>query len=412
MGFSGAEKSLDEESRKLLSLVDETGVIKLLSDLVRIPSVSYNEKPAAEFVAKKMKEIGLRVEFQEVLPNRPNAIGKVTFNKEGPVLILNSHIDVNPPGDEKQWSVEPFSGLIKGGKVYGRGAADAKGSVAAMLMAIDTIRRAGVQLEGGIIMTAVAAEESTIDPGSGGLGTKDLVEKGILGDFGVVGEPTSLGIHIAHKGAYRPIITVKGRAAHSSTPHLGINAIFKAAKLILALDKLNKRLKAKKHPLVGFPTIATTMINGGIKPNTIPDTCDLTVCRRLVPGESRSLIRDEIEEVFEGLKAEDPEFEAKITKVLIDIEPAEISSDEEIVKIAREAVKEVIGKDSGVSGLVGTCDMNFLVNRAKIPTLILGPGNIAQAHSPDEHVEVKQLSDAVKIYSLIILRALKPANVA
>lgn len=382
---------------KVLSHIEEGKVTDLTRELVRIPSENPpgNEREVAEFIRGRMEDLGLEIHFYECSEGRPNVIGKLK-GEGNKSLMFNAHTDTVPVGDREFWSEDPFGGAIKDGKLYGRGATDMKGGLAAMLIAIESLIESGVKLKGDVMLAAVIDEEH------GKLGTKSIVERGYRADAAVIGEPTELKVCIAHKGALRLEIATIGKAAHSSDPLKGVNAIYKMAKICLAMELLMERLNERGHVLVGNASVSVGTITGGVKVNMVPDRCVISVDRRLIPGESVDNARMEIEEILKNLQSGDPEFKYTV-KTLQEYNPSEISEEEEIVKSCRLAVEAVEGVDPGVSGFPAGCDMYLLVNEVNIPTVILGPGSLAQAHQPDEFVEVKQVVDAAKIYSLITL---------
>jgi succinyl-diaminopimelate desuccinylase len=376
-------------------------VIALTRQLIKIPSENPpgEEEAVSEFIAEKLKSIGLTVRFHEYKPNRPNVVGLLQGGKGKPILMFNGHTDTVPTGDKSLWTTDPFSADIRDGKIYGRGAADMKGALAAMISAAQAVVESSVKLKGTLIFSFVADEEVT------GFGTKNLIDRGYRADFAVVGEPTELKVQTAHKGVVGLKIKTKGRAAHASMPNEGVNAIYGMSKICLALKEKQYGLMTKKHHLLGSPTINVGTIRGGLKTNMVPDHCEITVDRRLLPGESPENVKFEIDMLLDELKEHNPllRVESEIINVA---EPSETHAHERVVKIAREAVKEIMKEDPGITGFIATCDMRFLVNQARIPTIILGPGNLRQAHTVDEYIETRQVLNGAKIYALIALKLL------
>ncbi|MCD6503956.1 M20 family metallopeptidase [Candidatus Bathyarchaeota archaeon] len=385
----------------MLEKIGTNEIIELTRRLVRIPSENPpgGEGEIAEFIAEKLKDLGLTVRVYEFKPGRPSVVGLLSGVKEKPTLMFNGHIDTVPVGDKDLWSVDPFEGVLRDGRIYGRGAADMKGALAAMIASVKAIVESEVRLRGRVILTFVADEEVT------GYGTRDLIRRGYRADFAIVGEPNELNVQTAHKGVLWLKVVTRGKAAHASVPHQGVNAIYRMADICLALEKMNSLLAGRKHSLLGSPTINVGTIKGGIKTNIVPDYCEITIDRRLIPGEKPIDVKQEIEETLESLggKTSKLQFELEVLNLA---DPSETPQDELIVQVARKAVKEVIGRDPGVTGFTATCDMRFLVNEAGIPTIILGPGSLRQAHVIDEYVEVEQVINAAKIYTSIILKTL------
>ncbi len=378
----------------LLEALDLERVVRLTRELVRIPSVNPpgEEAAVASYLADYLRDAGLTVEVTEVLPGRPNVLATLDLGDGGTTLLLNGHTDVVVPGEG--WDGDPFSGEVRDGKLFGRGSADMKGPLAAMIEATLAVGRSGVLRRGKVVLAAVMGEEY------GGLGTKALVRQRFRADHAIVGEPTELRPVIAHKGTIRYEIAVEGRAAHGSVPEAGVNAIYKMMDVVAELQRLHERLAGRHHPLVGSPTLNVGTITGGTGTCIVPDRCAITVDRRVVPGEPPEGTRQELEEVLETLRARDPELRATLT--LQNVAPAmEIAADQPVVAAIRRATWEVLGQDPGVHGWTATADSNMLVNDLRIPTVLFGPGSIfAVAHKVNEYLPVDELKAAAQIYAL------------
>jgi len=381
----------------------------LLSDLGDLIAIDTRNPPgkeleAAKVVKEKMASLGAISTLQEFSSKRANAICRLPFSRpeEGPCLIFNSHLDVVHPG-EVPWKHPPFAAKIADGRVYGRGACDAKGSLAAMMAAMRSVLPLSDELRGELILTAVAAEET------GGLGTQFWL-KSRKGNsrptMAIVGEPSGLKPVIGHKGVSRRKLSVRGRSAHSSVPSQGRNAIYPIARLALFIEELNQRLQQKSHPLLGPPVVSANVIRGGVKDNVIPDYCELQMDRRRIPEEGRDRFDQELKTWVDSMLAQDPYLECKIEILGNDKEPVLISPEEAIVHAAVEAIQEVTGVRESPQGFIAATDMTFLVHQGSIPTVILGPGHLAQTHVVDEFVEVHELESAALIYAHLIIRIL------
>lgn len=392
--------SSDVLEKRVLERIKEKDVVALTRQLVRIPSENPpgEEKAMAEFVAEKLSSLGFNVKLPKYKPGRPHVVGLFSDGKEKPSLMFNAHLDTVPIGDKSLWTVDPLGAEIRNGKIYGRGSSDMKAALAAMVSAAKAILEDDVKLTGTLMITGVTDEEVT------GLGTKDIIDRGYRADFAIVGEPTELKVQTAHKGIIWLRIVTKGKAVHSSMPQEGVNAIYKMSKICLTFEDMLQQLMKKNHPLLGSPTISVGTIKGGLKINIVPDYCEISVDRRLVPGETPEVAKHEIKEVLATLKTRDPQLQLEV-ETINSAHPSETDATEPIVKVARESVKEITGKDPGITGFTATCDMRHLV-KAKIPTIILGPGNLSQAHTIDEYIEIKQIVEAAKIYALMTLRLL------
>ncbi|MEM3366662.1 MAG: ArgE/DapE family deacylase [Candidatus Methanomethyliaceae archaeon] len=372
-------------------------IIKTACDLISIPSRNPpgEEKVCAEYIYNKLKEIGIESYMVNApLPNRPQVVGILRGRKAHPALILNGHIDVVPEGNLSLWKTLPFDGTVKDGKIFGRGACDMKTALAMMLEVARTLKNRNI--EGTIIFTFASGEER-LEPGTKYLLTEFLPCHGINGDFGIVLEPTQCNIGVAEGGGIWTRVVVKGRASHSSTPEKGINAISKAAKLISRIDEYNLSLmKSKSHPLVKGPSLKVTMINGGVKENIIPETCNLLVERRVLPTESLFEARKELEWLLDEMSRKDFEFKYEVEETT-SWEPAEVGKDSFIVEQLINAYKLVLGREPKIVGVPYGTDMRNFVNDANIPCVIFGPGNIENAHSPNEFISVKEIDISMKV---------------
>jgi acetylornithine deacetylase/succinyl-diaminopimelate desuccinylase family protein len=367
---------------------------EFLRDMVAIPSVSGREGLMKGYLANAFKEIGLDVELQRVDPDRYNVIGKAGA---GPIrLMLCTHTDVIPALDEALWHTPPFEATIKDGRIYGRGATDAKGPLAA---AMEAMRRAvKMKMAGGAVALAAVVEEET----GRSVGARRLLEA-YRPESGIVLEPTGLRVAIAHKGALRPVITVRGRAAHSSAS-AGVNAISIAAEVLRDLERYRNRVMNVVDPMLGRASLEVTMIRGGERINVIPEKCLIYVDRRLTPGETVEGAYDELKGVVERIGAETG---ARVDVKLLCSYPSS-SVDERERVVAR--IKKVLaghGLPSAPVGFPAGCDMWTFVKN-KVPTAILGPGYIEQAHGVDEYIDREQLKLAADLYEDVIAAALSP----
>lgn len=391
----GAYGNMAELWEKVLAYDYEREVVELTRNLIAIPSVSGQEKAIGKFLRSTMENMGLEVEFQEARKDRPNVIGRVLGKSGKPGLLLNGHMDTIPVGDME---VDPFGGVVEGGRIYGRGAVDMKGAIAAMVVAAALIKRAGVELDKDLIVAAVSGEEAFKNR-AGGIGTRYMVKKGIDASAAIVGEATNLDIGIAHIGLMFINIICKGRGVHSVDRDRGVNAILKMVKVINALQELGSRLELKRHKLLGRPPVMNIgIIHGGTLHNWVPDLCRLGIDRRLIPGETVEEALQQINELVERLRREDSDLTVTF-KPRIANRGMEISPDEAVVLAIQKARGRVLGSYANLVGIPYGTDAAILVNEARIPTAIMGPGDFKLLHSRVESVGVKELVDAVKIYT-------------
>jgi acetylornithine deacetylase/succinyl-diaminopimelate desuccinylase family protein len=382
---------------RVLQHLDAQRLVRLAQDMVRIPSDNPpgREEALAQFLADYLTHAGLATELRQVAPGRPNVVAR--FGEAGlrPHLILNGHTDALPPGDG--WTRDPYGGEIVDGRLYGRGATDMKGPVASLIAALEAVKQSGVKLRGCVTFTAVVDEEGTQE------GTRRLVQEGVVGDFAIVAEPTEFLPVAAHKGDMYIEVVTHGREAHASTPQAGINAIDHMADIIVELRGLADRLRERTHPLVGSPTLSVGTIEGGMVTPMVPGRCRITVDRRVLPNEAGSDAVQQVREAVDRVRHRRPDVQAEV-RMLAFAPPMETDVRNPLVATLREATKTILGRDPGVHGWAATCDANLLVNEGNTPTLVFGPGSIAeQAHKPDESVATEDLITAAKIYALTIL---------
>jgi acetylornithine deacetylase/succinyl-diaminopimelate desuccinylase family protein len=379
--------------------VDKTETTKLLAEIVRIPSINPTgtEAEVAQFIYEWSRKNGLEATLDEKLPRRPNVYVTLRGSKTKPRLLFNGHLDVVPVG--AGWKHDPFGAEIEGDRLYGRGASDMKAGLASALVAAKAIADSGVELNGELVIDGVIDEEGP------GRGTVQALKRGITAEYGIVCEPTKLQIVTASKGAVDFELTITGRAAHSSVPEEGLNAIYKTKNVIGEIQRYSRTLSRKSHKLLGHPTISVDTIQGGVSTWIVPESCKIVVDRRTLPGETVAAVSAEIEALVKKMKKDDPELVIGLKYVQRDTS-SEISADEEIVRVFQQECGQVLHKRVGVSGLTGTTDARFMINDYKIPTVIFGPGDLSKAHKPDEYVSLSEVQRAAKVYAGVSLRLL------
>ncbi len=378
--------------------LSEARTASILTDLVRSRSQNPQdgESAVAAYMGSFLERLGLEVSMQEVFAGRSNVIGRLLGTGGGKVLVFNTHMDTVPQGTG--WTYEPFGGEVVDRQVYGRGSADAKGSLAAFLAAVEAIVRSRTRLRGDLIVTAVVDEET------GSAGARKLVPT-LDADLALVGEPTSMQVAIAHRGSLRPVIAVNGRTAHSSRPEQGINSIYQSIPVLEAFMTYAERIQDRRHSLCGSPSAAVTIMSAGVAENVIPGRCELTLDRRMIPGEVEADVVDEIEAVLAEVHRRRPDVEVEIDRFLATTGSAsELDADHPLVAVALDSSTAATGRQAAVVGMSGACDMTHF--RAQgVPCVVLGPGDGAQAHQPDEHIDVRELSQGAFAYALIALGA-------
>jgi succinyl-diaminopimelate desuccinylase len=315
--------------------------------------------------------------------------------------VFLSHLDTVPLGEAAGWTVDPHAGAIHDGQLWGRGAADAKGSAAPMLLALSALVTGGVRLSGSLAVALVADEET------GGDGAQYLLAHAALpADAVVVGETTDNQVAVAEKGVAWLRLSTRGRTAHASVPHAGVNA---AAHLVRWLGRIERnvtaRLPERRHPLVSPPSLSLSTLAGGVAPNMVPDRAEAVIDRRTLPGETLDAARAELLAEAAALQADDPSMQAAVD-VLVWADPFETAENAAIVQAAL-AARRALGLEARPVGYQQASDGRFFGAHG-IPTLVLGPGVAEGTHVPDESVPLTQVVEAAKLYALIACYYLRP----
>lgn len=382
----------DTTSAKLS--IDRKFLIEILSGLVRINSINPSlvsggagEAEISVFTAGTMREIGMEVSIHEPEPGRPSVVGVLPGNESGGSLMLNAHYDT--VGIEGM--VEPFSGAERDGRLYGRGAYDMKGSLAAGIAAAKALIDAGATLNGDLLVAAVADEEYA------SLGTADLIDRFQI-DGAIVIEPTALEICLAHKGFMWLEVETIGRAAHGSQFKQGIDANMHMGRVLAELDKLEQQMRTVRskgeHLLVGPPSLHAAMIEGGTELSAYAARCRLQIERRTIPGETTEGVLDEIQGILDHLSDKDPMFQAVLSSFFLR-QPFEVSPETIIVRSLAQASTEVIGEKPRLTGKNPWTDAALLA-AAGVETVVFGPAG-AGAHAHEEWVDIDSLVTLAEI---------------
>jgi acetylornithine deacetylase len=355
---------------------------KLLAELIALPSVNpaflpprhpnAGEKRVADFLAAIAARAGLEVEFQKVLPGRSNVIARLRpKNKIKQTILLAPHLDtVGADGTR-------FIPQRKNGRLHGRGACDTKGSVAAMLSALCELADSKSRpIETEIIFAGLVDEEHAQ------AGSRALTKTKFKADLAIVGEPTKLQVVTAHKGSLWLELETRGKAAHGATPQFGKNAIHEMARIVDLLETdYAAQLRKRKHPLLGTATVNVGTIAGGTQPNIVPDFCKISVDRRTLPGESDAGVRREITALLCAKNLSASILSAKLAPAL----PLETNHKLPLVQKFLHSVGQT--KPLGIHFF---CDAAVL-SAGGIPSVVFGPGDIAQAHTADEWISLAEL---------------------
>jgi len=369
-------------------LIDKDYLTNLTQELVRIDSTNPNLSPdgngeaeIGKFVAKKLQELGLEVTTSEIAPGRVNTVGVLKGSGGGRSLLLNAHMDT--VGVEGM-SINPFGGELKDGRVYGRGAQDMKGSLAAMIAAAKAIVDAGIRLHGDLLITGVADEEHS------SIGAEALV-KAFKADGAIVTEPTDMHLCRAHRGFIWFEVETIGRAAHGSRYKEGIDANMRMGRFLVELEKLEQDLlKRKPHELAGPPSLHAAMIQGGTEISKYAASCKLTIERRTIPGETVESAIAELQGIIDRLAAQDPSFKATV-KATFWREPFEVKPDAELVQIMDKILDERLGHHPEHIGATFWTDA-ALISDTGAETVLLGPKGYG-LHSAEEWVQMESVID-------------------
>jgi acetylornithine deacetylase len=425
---------LTDRETRVLKLIDDSRdeIVEYLQHLIAFKTITPADGASAEtedyrdlqaLVGGSLAEIGFDLETWEVDPseldrfpgsgvnphrdlsNMPVIVGQLKGSGQGKSMILNGHYDVVPPGIAENWRHDPFSGKVEGDKVFGRGACDMKGGIAAMLQAVKSIREAGIELAGDLLVQTVPDEEST------SMGTLSCCQRGYRADAALIPEPTELKVLVAMRGSLYGKITVFGRAGHAEVTHPhwtdggAVNAISKAVRVIRGLEELAGEWHArpdKQHKYLDPDTIVPTVIKGGEWEVTYPEQVEISFGSIFIPGTMDA--REEIEAQLMRVAALDPWLREHPPKLETGewLYGAEVDEAEPIVQTGLE-VQADLGLAPGLVGFGSLTDAVHLINYAGIPTISIGPSGYT-AHMAEEYVEVGELVTTAKVMALCIMR--------
>lgn len=378
------------------AVLDEERLKAFAIELIQTPSLSMEEAGVSQLVRREMESLGYDDVWVDALHN---VVGVIKGTGSGPTLMFNGHIDHAGVGDMP----EPFSGKVidgsafghEGSVIYGRGASDMKGAVAAMVHAGGMIKRLGSHPAGDVLVTCVSREEM-----ARGEGIKHLLESGLRADFAVSGEASGLKVYVGHRGKLEVKVTVKGRTTHGGYPQGGINAIFKMNRFLSALLT---DYPLPDHPFLGKATVTALDIcasPGALTP-IVPDRCEAVIDRRFFPEENEEQLLGSFRKIFEQIRKEDPEFKAEVET--LKWFPAMFTDpNEPVVRAILRAREKVLGDGGNVGAWYFGVDGTF-INEAGIPCVGLGPGNEYLAHTPKDVVPVRELFCAAEIYAALIM---------
>jgi acetylornithine deacetylase len=420
MGVSAAERSV-------LDKIDEHHLIELTRSLVRADGQNPPGQEAATVavLAAAAAELGLAVHEEPVTPGRNNlrvtlrtrgagqagrtrgagqagrtrGAGQAGPPGEGPGLLLLGHTDVVPVGEG--WTKDPFGAAVEGGRIYGRGAADMKGGLAACVSAMAALRGAG--LSGPVELAALVDEEEN---GTGIRAYVSSVQASFAGC--ITAEPTDLQTIVGARGASYLRVHVHGTACHAGNPGDGANAIYGAAAVVAEIERMHAQLADRPHPLLGPATWSVGQIKGGNSGSVVPAECAVVADRRILPGESAATVLDDLRARIEALRLADRGLTVEVSMPM-EMPAFETPSESPLARTVGAAVADAGGPTLAPGGWTAACDGGFVARDLDVPVVVLGPGSVAeQAHRPDESVALEELIVAARTYTLTALRLLAP----
>lgn len=384
----------------------DSSVVDILAQLVAQPSVNpmggavdeaiCHEGRVSDWLAEFFRSIGASHERIEVSPGRDNVIARYESPGADFTVLLDAHQDTVPV---EGMTIAPFTPKIADGRLWGRGACDVKGGMAAMLFAFRRLIQEQPAGAANVVLSCTCDEEATI------IGITDLVtywstangKSKLLKNppnVAIIAEPTELDVVVAHRGVTRFKIRTRGRACHSSDPTQGINAIYRMSRLVTALQEYSEQLAltVKAHPLCGSATLSVGKINGGTSVNIVPDECVIEIDRRVTPGENAERVVADIREFL----AARLDFEFEFDPPWIECAALTDATNAELAKAVLECVKAVDGPHSAVGVAYGTHASQTCA--AGIPSIVFGPGSIREAHTRDEFIDIGQLEKTAEVY--------------
>ncbi len=392
------------DRERIIEYIDKNRdeLVRIASGIISVPSISGRENSnemydkEADFLISEFAKFGIEAKKYSQAPGGSNLVAEYTGTGGGKTLAMGGHYDV-VAADETTWETEGgFVPTVKDGNLIGRGAADMKGGLACCFMALKALKECNIKLKGNVQFVATVDEEIGSPYGMSYLAENKIITP----DFFINAEQTEMKIVVAYKGCAWMEVKVKGVTAHGSKPHLGVNAVVNAAKLIYMIDK--KGVDFTPDPLLGNGSLNIGTIEGGMGINVVPDECVFKIDGRLVPGQTYDGVIGAIRDMIAELKSQDPTFDAEVDFCARTSNAVHISEDNQLVKALLENSKLATGKEADLSGFIAQGD-NFFFNKNGIPAIMFGPGTLDCIHKANEWVKIDELVEAAKIYALTAL---------
>jgi succinyl-diaminopimelate desuccinylase len=424
---------------RLLKEIKREALIELTQDLIRIPSVrsqkeGSNEKKIAYFLSHLIEEMGFDVVVEEVEPGSPNVIAVLQGEGDGPCLMFECHTDVVTEGDAADWKYGPYEGRLVGNRIYGRGACDTKGNLAAAVKAIQAISQSGIPFKGRILLGILVDEEGMMS------GVKHFIRQGWANavNAAIICEPVDNHLCMTQKGALRAELITTGKMSHGAMPLAGLNPIPPMVSILEKMRQLEEEEieRLGKDPFLGYPSITPTVLQAPVKGeaqlNVIPYQCRALLDIRTIPGQSHEALKKQLEDIVRdeeksvhasldsgALKDMRETLEKGLSKgisfqsrlnIFEDRPWTRTSRDERIVQAVSRAIRSVTGEEPIYGGVLGATDGTFLSARAGIPIVTIGAGKWMVPHQKDEWVSVEDLELTAKIYAASALEFLDFGN--
>jgi succinyl-diaminopimelate desuccinylase len=420
---------------RLLREVKKEDLIKLTQDLIRIPSVrsqkeGSNEEKVATFLSHLLEEMGLDVVVEEVEPGSPNVIAVLQGEGDGPCLMFECHTDVVTEGDASEWKYDPFGGKLVGNRIYGRGACDTKGNLAAAIKAVQAISQSGTPFKGRILLGILVDEEGMMS------GVKHFIRQGWANGVhaAIICEPVDNHLCVTQKGALRAELMTIGKMSHGAMPLAGLNPIPPMISILEKISQLEEEEieRLGRDVFLGYPSITPTVLQAPVKGepqlNVIPYQCRALLDIRTVPGQPHEALKKQLEEIVreeeKSVKAsldsgplreiretletglsKGISFQSRLN-VFEDRPWTKTSREERIVQAVSRAIQSVTGEEATYGGVLGATDGTFLSAWAGIPIVTIGAGKWMIPHQKDEWVSVEELELTAKIYAASALEFL------
>jgi len=420
---------------RIIKEIKRDELIQLTQELIRIPSVRRQDRGSEEkvalFVAHYLEEMGLDVVVEEVEPGSPNVIGILQRQAEGPCLMFECHTDVVTEGDLSEWKYDPYEGRLVGNRIYGRGACDTKGNLAAALKAVEAISRSGIAFKGKILVGILVDEEGLMK------GVKHFIRHGWTNrvNAAIICEPVDNHLCITQKGALRAELITTGKMSHGAMPLVGLNPIPPMVSILEKMKQLEEEEieRLGKDSFLGYPSITPTVLQAPMKGepqlNVVPYQCRALLDIRTIPGQSHETLKKQLEDIVkeeersicESLRSGPPReireglekglskgisFEAQLN-IFEDRPWTRTSREEPVVQAVSRAYRSITGEEPVYDGVPGATDGTFLTAWAGIPIITIGAGNRMIPHQKDEWVSVEDLCLTAKLYAASALEFLK-----